>query len=115
MMVDLRDYEDQAPHIPPTSTANLVPYACFLKNLPDYSDMTLEEFTKAFEALPLPSPGPSSPGISIHAAVEASNIHQYTDITHISVNTPISHISVSDITHDIIPDMDIRYHIQYCI
>jgi hypothetical protein len=65
---EMRDYEDQDPHIPPGSTAKLGPYASFLQNLPDYNDMTQEEFDKAFEALPLPTPGPSPPGISIHAA-----------------------------------------------
>ncbi len=71
----MRDYEDQDPHIPPTSTAKLGPYARFLQNLPDYNDMTQEEFDNAFEALPLPTPGPSLPGILIHAAIDASYIH----------------------------------------
>ena len=31
---EMRDYEDQDPHIPPTSTATLGPYARFLQNLP---------------------------------------------------------------------------------
>jgi hypothetical protein len=52
---EMRDYEEQDPHIPPTSTANLGPYARLLQNLPDYNDMTQEEFDKAFEALPLPT------------------------------------------------------------
>ncbi len=44
---EMRDYEDQDPDIPPTS----------------------------FEALLLPTPGPSPPGISIHAAIKVSYIH----------------------------------------
>ena len=37
---EMRDYEDQDPHIHPTSIANLGPYASFLQNLPHYNDMT---------------------------------------------------------------------------
>ena len=43
---ELRDYMDQDPGIPPTSTTDFRPYARFLQ-MPDYSDMTQEEFTKA--------------------------------------------------------------------
>jgi hypothetical protein len=42
--------------------------------------MTQEVFDKAFDALPLPTPGPSPPGISFHAAIETSYIPLYTDI-----------------------------------
>jgi hypothetical protein len=87
---EMRDYEDQDPHVPPTSTANLGPYARFLQNLPDYNDMTQEEFDMAFVALPLPRPGPSPPGISFAAAIEASYIHRYTEI-------------ISDIVYDFVP------------
>jgi hypothetical protein len=72
---EMRDYEDQDPHITPTFTANLGPYARFLQNLPDYNDMTQEEFDKPFEALLLPTPRPSPPALSIHAAIEVSYIH----------------------------------------
>ena len=58
---ELRDYEDKHPHIPLTSTANLGSYACFLQNLPDYNEMTQEEYDNAFEALLLPTPGLSPP------------------------------------------------------
>jgi hypothetical protein len=70
-----RDYEDQDPHIPPICTTKLGLYARFLQNLPDYNDITQEEFDKAFEAHLLPKPGPSPPGISIHAAFKASYIY----------------------------------------
>jgi hypothetical protein len=72
---EMRDYEDQVPHIPQTSIANLGPYARFLQTMPDYNDITQEEFDKAFLSLPLPTAGPSPPGISIHAAIKASYIH----------------------------------------
>jgi len=87
---EMRDYEDQDPHIPHTSTANLGPYAHFIQTMPDYNDMTQEEFDRAFGSLPLPTAGPSPPGISIHAAIEASYIHRYTDI-------------ISDVVYDIVP------------
>jgi hypothetical protein len=32
---EMRDYEDQDPHIPQISTANLGPYARFLQTMPD--------------------------------------------------------------------------------
>ncbi len=86
---EMRDCEDQDPHIPQTSTANLGPCARFPQNLPDYNDMTQEEFDQAFEALPLPTAGPSPPGISIHAEIEASSTHRYTDI-------------ISDVVYDIV-------------
>ena len=101
---EMRDYEDQVPHIPHTSTANLGPYARFLQTMPDYNDMTQEEFDQALRSLPLPTPGPATPGISIHAAIEASYIYQYTDI-------------VSDVVYDIVLyfDMSISHMISYLI
>ena len=99
-----RDFEDQDPHIPPTPTSDLGPYARFLQNLPDYNYMTQEKFDKAFEVLPLPTPGPPPPGISYHAAIEASYIHLYTDI-------------IPDVTYNIVPDINIpiSYPISYLI
>ena len=44
---DLRAYQDQLPAIQPTSPADLGPYARFLQSMPDYLDMTQEEFTRA--------------------------------------------------------------------
>jgi hypothetical protein len=69
---DLRDYEDQLPSIQPTSPADLGPYTRFLQSMPDYLDMTQEQFTRAVDTLPQPSSGPPPPGISIHAAIQAS-------------------------------------------
>ncbi len=53
---------------------------------------TQEEFDKAFEALPLPMPGPSPPGISFYAAIEETYIprYRYTD-------------TISDVAYDIVP------------
>jgi hypothetical protein len=35
---DMRDYLDQDPDVPATSTANLGPYARFLADLPDWTE-----------------------------------------------------------------------------
>ena len=59
---DLRDFEDQDPHVPPSSTANVGPYARFLANMPDWTDMSQDAFNKAFSALPLPLEGHPPPG-----------------------------------------------------
>ncbi len=83
---DCRDYEVHFPSIHPTSPADLGPYARFLKSMPDYLDMTQEEFTKAVDTLPQPSSGPPPPGISIHEAIQAS----YT--RHIPISYPISYM-----------------------
>jgi hypothetical protein len=54
--------------------------------------MTQKEITKVFEALLLPTPGPSPQGVLIQAAIEASYIHQCTDI-------------IFDIVSDIVSDI----------
>ena len=90
------------------------------QNLPDYNDMTQEEFNKAFEALPLPLQGPPPPGIPFHAAIEASYMHQYTDIIsevaydiipYIEAYDIIPYIEYTDIICDIVSDIvpDIQY------
>ena len=86
---EMRDYEDQDPHSPPTSTAKLGPYASFLQFF-KLSDMTREEFDKALKEIPLPTPGPLPPEILFHAAIEASSTNRYTDI-------------ISDVAYDIVP------------
>jgi hypothetical protein len=83
---DLRDYEDQLPSIHPTSPADLGPYSRFLQSMPDYLDMTQEEFTRAVDTRPHPSSGPPPPGISIHEAIQAS----YT--RHIPISDTISYM-----------------------
>jgi hypothetical protein len=50
---DMCYYLDQDLDVPPTSSANLGPYACFFADLPDWSDLSKSDYTKAFEALPL--------------------------------------------------------------
>ena len=102
---EMRDYEDQDPHIPPTSTTNLGPYARFLQNLHEYNDMTQEEINKALEALPIPRPGPSPPGISFHEAIEVGYIHQYTDIISDIVYDIVPYILYTDIISDIVSDI----------
>ncbi len=110
---ELHDFEDQDPHIPRPYAADLGPYARFLQNLPDYNDMTQEEFDKAFEALPLPAPGPPPPGISYRAAIEASYIHSYIDIISDVAYDIVPYIPCSDIISDIVSDIipDVVYDI----
>jgi hypothetical protein len=64
---DMHDYLDHDPGEPPISTANLGPYACFLADMSDCSDMSqADDYIKASEAFPLPLPCPAPPGLSIH-------------------------------------------------
>jgi hypothetical protein len=70
---DMHDYLNQDLDVPPTSTANLGPYSRFLADLPDWSDLSQSDYTKAFEALPRPLPGSAQPGLSIHRAIESRN------------------------------------------
>ncbi len=48
---DIDDDLDLDPDVPTISAANLRPYACFLADIPDWSDMSQANYTKAFEAL----------------------------------------------------------------
>ncbi len=48
---DMHVYLDQDLDVPQTSTANLGPYARFLADLPDWGDLSQNDYTKAFEAL----------------------------------------------------------------
>jgi hypothetical protein len=50
---DMCYYLDQDLDVPPISSANLGSYTCFLADLPDWSDLSQSDDTKAFEALPL--------------------------------------------------------------
>jgi hypothetical protein len=70
---DMREYVDQDLDVPPTSTANLGPYAHFLADLPDWSDLSQSDFTEAFEALFWPLSSSAPPGRSIHEAIRARN------------------------------------------
>jgi hypothetical protein len=74
---ELRDFEDHDSYVPQTSTANLGSFARFLHGLPDDINMTEEEYTKAFEALPLPMTRPPPQGISIQEGIQASRYTSY--------------------------------------
>ena len=67
---DLRDFLEQAilPHHAPATG----PYARFLASMPDWMNMTQEEYNKSWEALPLPAVGPAPPGISLERAIAVS-------------------------------------------
>ena len=65
----LRDYLEQdivPPHLPPGTG----PYASYLACMPDWIDMTQDEYNKSWEALPLPAIGPAPPGISLEHAIK---------------------------------------------
>jgi hypothetical protein len=49
------------------------PYAKFLANMPDWMNMTQEEYNKSWEELPLPAVGPVPLGISLEQAIAVSN------------------------------------------
>jgi hypothetical protein len=68
---DMRDYLDQDLDVLPISTANLGPYVRFLADLPNWSDLSRSDFTKAFEALPRPLPSSAPPGLSVYETIQA--------------------------------------------
>jgi hypothetical protein len=41
--------------------------------MPDWIDMTQDEYNKSWEALPLPAVGPVPPGILLEQAIAVSN------------------------------------------
>ena len=43
----------------------ILDHARFLANMPDWMNMTQEEYNKSWEALPLPAVGHVPPGISL--------------------------------------------------
>ncbi len=63
---DLCYFEDRFPDVLPRSTINFGPYARFLANMPDWNNMSQDDFNKACAALPLPLAGPSPPCCSSH-------------------------------------------------
>ena len=66
---DLRDYLEQD-IIPPQRPAASDPYASYLASMPDWINMTQDEYKKSWEALPLPAVGPVPPGIPLERAIE---------------------------------------------
>ena len=66
---DLRDYleQDIVPHQLPPATG---PYASYLARMPDWMNMTQDEYNKSWEALPLPAVGSAAPGISFEHAIK---------------------------------------------
>ena len=68
---DLKDYleQDIVPHQLPPATG---PYASYLARMPDWINMTQDEYNKSWEALPLPEVGSAPPGISLERALKVS-------------------------------------------
>ena len=79
--------------------------------MPDWINMTQDEYNKSLEALPLPAVGPLPPGISLERALKVSYhmlMHQYNFIgSDIGSNmeTYRTRYPVSDIVHDMVPDI----------
>ena len=83
--------------------------------MPDWINMTQDEYNKSWEALPLPEVGSAPPGISLERALKVSYhmlMHQYnfigSDIGS-DMETYLSHnqtrYPVYDIVHDMVPDI----------
>jgi hypothetical protein len=51
----------------------ILDHARFLANMPDWMNMTQEEYNKSWEALPLPAVGHVPPGISLEQAMAVRN------------------------------------------
>ncbi len=68
---DLRDYLEREilPQQLPPATG---PYASYLASMPDWINMTQDEYNKSWEAFPLPAVGPAPPGISLEHAIKVS-------------------------------------------
>ena len=71
---ELLDFADQGPLPSPTSTAVPGPLAQFLLNMPDFME-GIEE-----SSLPVPRPGPSPDGISIHEAIQVSSVNSTSQL-----------------------------------
>ncbi len=66
---DLRDYLEQE-IVPPQLPPAIGPYASYLALMPDWINMTQDEYS--WESLPLPAVGPAPPGISLELAIKVS-------------------------------------------
>ena len=71
---ELLDYADQGQLPSPTATAVPGPLALFLSNMPDFMEVIEEILQRALNSLPVPTPGPSPDGISIHEAIQVSSL-----------------------------------------
>jgi hypothetical protein len=92
---DMHDYLDQDPDF-----ANLGPYARFLADLPEWSDLSQNANTKAFEALPRPLP--SSAPRCHHPVFRFTK--QYRQGIQVIIIQQID-IAYTDIMPDIMPDI----------
>jgi hypothetical protein len=69
------DYADQEPLPFPTSTGELGPMAQFLLEMPDFMEGIEESLQWALDSHPAPTPSPPPEGISIHEAIQVSNVN----------------------------------------
>ena len=77
---ELLDYVDQGPLPSPTATAVQGPLVQFLLDMPDFMEGIEESLQRALDALPLPRPGPSPDGISIHEAIRVSSVNSTSQL-----------------------------------
>ena len=77
---ELLDFADQGPLPSPTSTAAPGPLAQFLSNMPDFMEGIEESLQRALDSLPVPTPGPSPDGISIHEAIRVSSVNSTSQL-----------------------------------
>ena len=68
---ELRDFLEQD-ILPPQHAPATGPYARYLASMPDWMNMTQDEYNKSWEALPLPVVEPVQPGISLERAIAVS-------------------------------------------
>ena len=79
--------------------------------MPDWINMTQDEYNKSSEALPLPAVGPVPPGISLERALKVSYhmlMYQYNFIgsyIRFDMETYRNRYPGSDIVHDMVPDI----------
>ena len=82
---DLRDFLEQD-ILPPQSAPATGPYARYLANMPDWINMTQEDYTKSWETLPLPAVGHVPPAISLERAIAVSNSMLHTHQNYIGTH-----------------------------
>ena len=66
---DFRDYFEQD-IVPPQLPPAIGSFASYLARMPDWINMTQDEYNKSWEALPLPEVGSAPPGISLEHAIK---------------------------------------------
>ena len=77
---ELLECADQGLLQSPTATAVQGPLALFLSNMPDFMEGIEESLQRALHSLPVPTPGPSPDGISIHEVIQVSSVNSTSQL-----------------------------------